>query len=356
MSVDSPKISVIVPVYNAMPYLKETLDALKNQTWHDFEALLIDDGSTDESAQVCDRFAEADERFKVFHCANSGVSRSRNLGLDQATGQYIVFCDSDDTYEERSLELMLGVMERYNADLVIAGYCRVFSAPQMPRKDCCLSRFSLVLMQSAAELATVFLRPGTNLFGISIWTKMYRAGIIEQNGIRFPEDVDYEEDCCFNLLYFRHVRMAAAINDILYRYRQREISLSKGYRAESYPFLVNGFRKRLAFITELGLEEKSMELLTVFLMAIIMTYQKISESGLTREQRLKEYRSMFVFPESKEACRVGLQSPRRLVRWVSKATLSENPERIERIFRLRRAWVCLKEPLQRIKDKLTGGA
>lgn len=352
MMENKPKISVIVPVYNAMPYLVETLDALKNQTWEDFEVLLVDDGAKDDSPQVCDQYAQEDSRFRVFHRPNSGVSKSRNFGIEQAAGEYIVFCDSDDIYEEKSLELMVNVMDRYNTDLVLSGYCRFYDTPGKPQQNYRLSKYSLTLMQSVQELASLFFKPETNLFGISIWAKMYRADIIREHNIRFPEDVSYEEDCCFNLLYMRHVNTAGALRDILYRYRQREVSLSKGYRPDAYPFLVNGFRLRQEFVTEIGLEKKIPALRTIFLIATVMTYRKIGDSDLTKEQRLTEYGRILSFPEAAEVARNGVRSPNRLTRLLSKATLTGQPAKVDQVFRLWKSWYRFKLNLKRVKWKL----
>lgn len=342
MGEKTPRISVIVPVYNAMPYLKDTLYTLRHQTYEDFEVLLVDDGSCDDSPALCDKYAKEDARFRVFHRPNSGVSKSRNYGLEQAAGKYIVFCDSDDIYEKNALELMIDTMERYSVDLAISGYCRWYDAPGKPRQDYSLSKYSVSIMKSVQELAGLFLRPETNLFGISIWAKMYRADIIRENGIRFPEDINYEEDCCFNLLYMRHVVTTGILKEILYRYRQREVSLSKGYRFGTYPFLVNGFQCRREFMKEIGLEEKIPALQTIFLIATIMTYRKIDQSDLERKQRVQEYEKILAFPETVESAKKGLRSPIRLTRWLSKATVEKNAAKIDRIFKLWRIWDRVK--------------
>lgn len=348
METAAPKISVIVPVYNAMPYLKDTLFTLRAQTYKNFEVLMVDDGSQDESPALCDKYAREDSRFRVFHRPNSGVSVSRNFGLEQATGEYIVFCDSDDIYEKNSLELMLDVYRQYSPDLVMCGYCRYYDKPGKPRQDYSLSKYSISIMKSAAELATLFFRPETNLFGISIWAKMYRADIIRQYHVRFPEDVNYEEDCCFNLLYMRHVVTTGVLKDVLYRYRQREVSLSKGYRSGAYPFLVNGFRCRKQFIEELGLEKKVPALRTIFLVATISTYRKIWDSDLTKERRLEEYAKILTFQEALDAAELGLGSPTKLTRQLSKATLARSPQKIDHAFRM---WT-IENKVKSVKEKI----
>ena len=105
-----PKISVIVPVYNVEPYLKRCLDSIINQSLNEIEILIIDDGSTDKSGEICDEYAKLDNRIRVIHQENGGLSRARNVGLDQAQGKYIMFVDSDDLLKEifvKSLMILL---------------------------------------------------------------------------------------------------------------------------------------------------------------------------------------------------------------------------------------------------------
>ncbi len=96
-----PLVSVIVPVYNVLPYLQEALDSLIGQTYRELEIILIDDGSTDGSGDVCDEYAERDQRINVIHQENKGLSAARNVGLDEANGDYIAFLDPDDAFHRK---------------------------------------------------------------------------------------------------------------------------------------------------------------------------------------------------------------------------------------------------------------
>ena len=114
----SPKISIIVPVYNAEKYLHRCIDSILTQTFSDFELLLIDDGSTDKSGQLCNEYASKDNRVKVFHKQNGGVSSARNLGLDNAKGEWIAFVDSDDSVMNTYLSELISSND---VDLVVSG-------------------------------------------------------------------------------------------------------------------------------------------------------------------------------------------------------------------------------------------
>ena len=117
-----PKISVIVPVYNTEKYLNRCIDSILAQTFTDFELLLIDDGSTDCSGKICDEYAAKDSRVRVFHKENGGVSSARNMGLDNAQGEWITFVDSDDWVHEDFLKKRLALALNDNADIA---YCDV---------------------------------------------------------------------------------------------------------------------------------------------------------------------------------------------------------------------------------------
>ena len=115
----NPTISIIIPVYNAEPYLHRCVESILSQTFADFELLLIDDGSPDKSGAICDEYAEIDERIRVFHKENGGVSSARNIGLDNATGEWVTFIDSDDLLPNT---MVFKTAASYNADMIIFSY------------------------------------------------------------------------------------------------------------------------------------------------------------------------------------------------------------------------------------------
>ncbi len=116
------KVSIIVPVYNAAPYLERCMASLLGQTYHNTEILLVDDGSTDGSGVLCDGFAAAYRNVKVFHMPNEGVSAARNRGLEECGGEYLTFVDADDVLEERALEVLIRMMKDENGDVAGCGY------------------------------------------------------------------------------------------------------------------------------------------------------------------------------------------------------------------------------------------
>ena len=187
------KISVIVPVYNAEQWLERCVDSIVAQTYTDWELLLIDDGSTDRSGDICDRYAASDPRIQALHKPNGGVSSARNLGLDHAQGEWITFVDSDDYIEVRFLESMT---DNLDADLIIG------NAIELNNKN-----ISYDITPSWGykiyDVNSFF----SEFFGYLIlrtpWSKLYRKDIIKT---RFPEDVNNGEDTIFVLKYIQEIQ------------------------------------------------------------------------------------------------------------------------------------------------------
>ena len=349
----APAVSVIVPVYNTGGLMRETINALLKQTFRDFELILVDDGSNDgASPRILDEYAAKDERVRVFHRENGGVARARNFGLDVKRGKYVVFCDSDDIYTLSTLQSMYDVMERFGTDLVLTGYCRFKKTLDNVVSTSLLGEYSLTVMQGAKELCTLFLTPGTNLFGVSIWAKMYRSELLDRYSVRFPEGISYEEDCCFNTQYFRHVDTAAALNRVCYYYRQQDVSLSKGYRKNVFHFLVNGFRERKALLEEVGLKGQLLKAKVIFGLATVAQCQKLIHSDFTKEERMEEYKMMLSFPETVEGAKGLLGAKRRRTRMLAAAIAAESPEQMEKALKYFVFSEKLDETKAKIKDTI----
>ena len=123
---ETPLISVIIPVYNVEPYFRQCLNSVVGQTYEKLEILIIDDGSTDECGKICDEYAERDGRIKVFHTENRGLSAARNLGIDEAGGEYINFIDSDDWFELNAIETAVNAAIDSKADIVCFRYVKEY--------------------------------------------------------------------------------------------------------------------------------------------------------------------------------------------------------------------------------------
>lgn len=184
-----PKISIIVPVYGAEKYLHRCIDSIIVQTLSDWEMLLVDDGSPDRSGEICDAYAQRDERIKVVHKENGGVSSARNVGLEMAKGKWVVFVDSDDWCEANYLaDFFNNELNLQNGDIVLQG-----------RKNEIGGRVTdaLILKDNIYEnVANAMLENDLLTFGAP-YCKLYSNRVIQKYGIRFPEAYSYGEDTTF---------------------------------------------------------------------------------------------------------------------------------------------------------------
>lgn len=200
----SPKISVIVPVYKAEKYISQCIDSILQQSFTDFELLLIDDGSPDNSGKICDNYAIKDSRIRVFHQENKGVSIARNLGLENANGEWITFVDSDDYILPGSLKTLYGYSLKENTEIIIAN-----SYTDINNKLIKKTFFNYSINESL-KLKVVH---------NALWGYLIRNSIIKKTKARFIEGLAYSEDCIFIHDIFYESRQILYIKDYIYVYR-----------------------------------------------------------------------------------------------------------------------------------------
>ena len=187
------KVSVIIPVYNAEKSLSRAVDSVLKQTFSDFELILIDDGSKDLSASICDKYVQFDKRISCFHLTNGGVSRARNHGLEQAQGEFIVFLDADDWFESDYLERLLELQKKNDADIVAAG-C-VFKYPDSSSQVSDWYPLERVSYSGGKEI--YYLLKKRECIYYCIWDKLYRRALLKKNNIRFEPSLTIGEDSLF---------------------------------------------------------------------------------------------------------------------------------------------------------------
>ena len=207
---EAPLISVVTPVYNAARYLREAVDSVLAQTYAHFEMLLVDDGSTDASGEICDAYARADARIRVFHTPNGGLSHARNIGFDAARGEWIFFIDSDDAIAPQALETLL--RGAAGCDTVI---CLMETFPENMFREAALREEKTY--RSFRAMLEDYLS-GAYFFNFnSACGRLYRNS--RSPAMRFDESVRWAEDMIFNLEYLPQCGGVRVIPDKLYRYR-----------------------------------------------------------------------------------------------------------------------------------------
>ena len=214
-SFPTPVVSVIVPVYNAEPWLAELVGALRQQTFTHWECLLVDDGSTDSSARICLESADADSRFRVLSQPNAGVSVARNLGIAEARGEWLYFIDADDLPARNALERLMETAERTDADIVTGGWTHC--ADDLDNGDL---HASPELFESQ-KIITRSLYQHPDL--ASVWGTLFSRRVFHPEGPRFTPGIRFE-DLDFTYRAFERASRVALLSDRLYFYRPNSSS------------------------------------------------------------------------------------------------------------------------------------
>lgn len=245
------KVSIIVPVYKAEPYIRKCIDSILSQTFTNFELLLIDDGSPDNCGKICDEYAELDARVHVFHKENGGVSAARNLGLDHAKGDYVCFIDSDDWIDPDMLETLIGWEQKKQTDLLFFGL-KYESAVDYSDTMELLQKISGVYEGINSVIKACYILETNEIFG---WTcnKLFRNCIIQDHHIKFNEEISIQEDHIFTLAYLKYVTCLAIYSYFPYHYRITADSLTN----RSYPYYLCKIRSLLIFEGRMRLVDRS---------------------------------------------------------------------------------------------------
>lgn len=222
-------ISIIVPIYNVEKYLPEAIASIRNQTFRDFEVILVDDGSTDGSGQICDDVAATDFRFRVLHQENGGVSAARNTGLKAARGQYIAWIDPDDTAEKNMLELLYEKATDTGAEIVISCYDNLLDIP--------LAGNELATSEYLRRLLT---EKSVHSY---LWDKLFKKEIFE--GIEFEKGMRYEDVRIMHRL-FRSTSQIATIPQRVYNYTIRDDSITGSTNREKCAEFIAALEARVA--------------------------------------------------------------------------------------------------------------
>lgn len=306
-----PKFSVIIPVYNVSRFLEKCIQSVQGQTCQDFEVILVDDGSMDDSGEICDRYAETDHRIKVIHKENGGLSDARNAGIQEAKGEYYYFLDSDDYIADDLLEKALQKLEEKNADMVVFGYKKVLEAGEVTDSVSFLQKdFGL---KTEKEKYYYYVHVLLQYYqGWEAWDRVYKGDIIRNAGLRFTDNSRiFAEDLLFLMMYLLHAESIVSLEGQFYYYVTREQSImdvkSKKYNAKPIKALAECFYSYIENHTEGTLLKRKYYQLTA-----ILLYNEGSkkEAGIVEEGLGKIREEAFVrenigalFQNAKKVCR-----------------------------------------------------
>lgn len=234
-----PLVSVIIPVYNTEKYLKKCVDSVRNQTYQNLEIWLVDDGSTDSSGKICDEYARMDSRIHVIHKENAGQGIARNVALDQCTGEYISFVDSDDWVAGNCIEKLVQRAQRYNADMCICGYyahtgIREASIVHEP----CVLENTYEVIKRVVSTTDITTMP---------WDKLYRKNLLE--GTRFP-NVRANEDAYLIYDIIQQCNRVVIMEDCLYHQLLRVGSTERSTFSEKNYALIGAAQKLMTIVKQ----------------------------------------------------------------------------------------------------------
>lgn len=328
-------ISVIVPIYNTGKYLDKCLESIKNQIFTDFEAIMIDDGSTDDSAKICKEFEKNDARFKYYYKTNGGSSSARNLGLKKASGEYIAFIDSDDSIDNDYLET-LACCCKDGYDIIQCGMRLVrgeaiteLTPDDAEYKD--LEYIKLVLRRDYP----IF------LFQTTV-TKLYSRRFIENSGVVFDEQVTKSEDCLFNTQLLPTIHSVKTVKATKYEYSQDNSFLSKqktSFNKTQQSIRVGSVTADIRWntIKKYGFEDEP-DIQKGFQTAICIIYisnaQEIENGSFTAEEKQQLYNSFFSvmnYPIDK-----AIDGFEGTDKKIALACAKKDRKTVERIYKLRR--------------------
>lgn len=258
-------LSIIVPVYNAKNYLENTVEILLKQDVSSMEIILVDDGSTDESRELCDKLSSEHESVKCIHIENSGPGNARNQGIEISQGEYIGFCDADDRPSEEMYRILLDAIRENEAELCL---CDIYSERDGKNFGFPWSGDRIFNSKENVDvlLASILGNIDDDCMDIPVWgssvRSLYSKRILDEYEIRFPINIRFAEDLVFNVRYIKHCTKSVVLDKVLYHYTFNEASLMNSYKLYNpYMFeerceLIANIEKEICGIDKTGILEK----------------------------------------------------------------------------------------------------
>ena len=334
-----PKISVIVPIYNIERYLLECLESIASQTIKDIQVLLIDDGSKDGSALICKEFIKSHPNFEYFYKENGGTASARNLGLENAKGEYIGFVDSDDWIESNMFEIMYRAAKKANADIVYCKMAGLTDYVQLPKG---IYKENEILDLIYPAILPHIVESGTfRTVDWGNWSRLYRRSLVHGNDIRFYEKSRRCEDFAFSVECTLYAKCYVVLNEgELYHYRPNENSKSRAYTKNMW----KSIRSLMSYMIELtgrcvkyDFTDAMNMCIFYFCTSVIRNEAKLSENKqrianmnevisdpicinavnrITNQGMNKEYSALYEFIKGQNT--VGLNKYLKLITWKKK--------------------------------------
>lgn len=290
-------VSIIIPVYNAAPYLEAMLDSVLSQSYKDIQLILVNDGSKDNSSAICHRYAEQYPCVEVYDRENSGVSATRNFGLERANGEFVWFMDSDDLLREGALQTAVTAQEKYGADVVIGGMNFCFAGDGKITTKAVEEEYAFSVPQFAVYYNRLFYKNYIS----SLCNKLIRRSVIADNRVHMLEELSMYEDYIFCMDVILCCDTVACIPDVLYDYQIRDSAhLSRRYRPNAGNMFSLLKKKITGYLEVLAPNapevERSLNNLMVYL-----AYECIKNESRSPENRKANMRALLLASDFRQA-------------------------------------------------------
>lgn len=289
---NKPKISVIMPVYNVEQYVSKSIESIINQSFSDFELIIINDGSTDKSKEIIEKYANLDSRITIINKKNEGVASARNLGIDRAVGKYLFFCDSDDYAEKDMLESLYKKIEEKDAEIVISGFFMQYNENEHIKNYKVSTEKEYYFLQSTDFINNMYEFIKMNLINTP-WNKLYLNKIIKKENLRFENR--FGEDAFFNVNYLKIINKILIIPDTLYYWnRSRENSETDKIYKDINAFLNEKYSVFIKLKELYKNNQENMKLFNnYFASRVVQFVQELANAEINLTEKKKILKEMF---------------------------------------------------------------
>lgn len=292
-------ISVIVPVYNVEKYLERCVDSILDQSYRDFELILVDDGSTDTSGMICDKLRERDERIRVIHQKNGGLSAARNKGLSEAKGEYFTFVDSDDFLDKSFLETLYKNAGKYEADVSVCGYRPVWENPRKNKKQQGCKNDEVRLYTGKEAVHEIVSKSRTCM--ITAWGKLYHHSL--RDHLFYPEGKLHEDEFVTYKVFYSSKKVVETEKEN-YCYFQRDSSIMNGYNIKRLD-KIEALKEAVEFFEEKKEKELVMQARKRYLINIQIAWYRVNVFLPEQKEVLEELKKKWqeVYQENRTEIR-----------------------------------------------------
>ncbi|SHR97685.1 glycosyl transferase family protein [Mycobacteroides abscessus subsp. abscessus] len=282
-----PLISITIPIFNVKEYIKDCIESVLGQSYKNIEVILVNDGSTDSSGEICNYYSRLDGRVRVFHQGNNGVSSARNKGIKNAKGEYLAFVDPDDTIEPTLYEELVETLLRFNADMVVCPIRTINLATNTTSVSSTLEPNVLITSKEIEEKIIPAILENETYSLVSSVNKLYKKELFYNNQILFDESKLHSEDAKLNFSHLQYINSLVFLEKPLYNYYQRcRGSLTKAFIPELYTYILDNKNSLLQLAKKYNCTEQIEAVVNHFTEVTLLHIQDIiNNKVITREKK-----------------------------------------------------------------------